>query len=224
MSISNFLITSDYPLDKIIYITSGSTSVPNSTLDATPGITITHSLPFTPLPIMQWSNTSDFAITNELRDADYLANYFSTGAGQSYNCTANSSTIGITRYNLSGSTKTLYYRIFCFMPSDADADSEVPATASSGSNFILSTNYNYLKLVKDGILTDGGVESYAHNLGYVPRVQAWEETSGTVSRLIAAQDISGDVGTTGLHITDTELIWLNPSTYDKIHYRIYGDA
>lgn len=222
----NFLLNTDYPLDKVVYITSGSATVANATvdLDLSTAIRIAHGLPFRPLPILLWSNTSDFAITNEQRDADYLADAFGAGAGQYYLVHADATNIYIKRYNQSGGSKTLYYRIFCFLPSDADEDSVAPSTQVSGSDFVLNTDYNYMKLFHDGILTTTG-NTYTHNLGYVPRVQVWEETADTtVSRLVLAQDISGGVGNTGVYITDTQLVWVNPGTYSGIHYRIYCDA
>lgn len=216
-----FLLDSDYPMDKIIYMTSGSVSVPNTT-SAFPGITIPHGLPFTPLAILQWSNTSDFAITNEYRDADYVSTVFTTFAGQYYSVYANATNIYIDKYNLSGATKTLYYRVFCFQPSDASETSVVPSTENQGSKFILNTDYNYMKLFYAGILTTVA-NTYTHNLGYVPRVQIWEQTGTTTSRNILGQEISIAAQSSGVHITDTQIVWLNPSTYDKIYYRIYVD-
>jgi hypothetical protein len=110
--------------------------VANTTNDGSPGIITAHSLPFTPLLILQWSNTSDFTVTNELQDAEYVGNTFTTGAGQSYLISSDATNANITRYNFSGSSQTLYYRMFGFMPSDANADSEVPSTSNLGSPFI----------------------------------------------------------------------------------------
>ena len=222
----NFLLNTDTPLDKIIYIITGSIDVPNLTGDSIPITLVAHNLPFTPLPILQWSNTADFEITNELRDSDYIANSFTTGAGQYYSISADTTDILIQRYNFSGSTKTVYYRVFSFMPSDASEDSGVPFTANIGNNFVLNTDDNYMKLFNDGILTDE--VPFDHNLGYIPRVQLWEQTGTNIGRLVGAQDISGDPtgslgATSGVHITTTQLIWLNPNTYDKIHFRIYYD-
>jgi len=216
-----FLLDSDYSMDKIVYMTSGSVSVPNTTSEF-PGITIAHGLPFKPLAILQWSNTSDFAITNEFRDADYVSTINTTLAGQYYAVHANATNILIDKYNLSGATKTLYYRVFCFQPSDASETSVVPATENQGSNFVLNTDYNYMKLFHAGILTSVS-PTFSHNLGYVPRVQIWEQTGTTTSRNISGQEISIAAQSTGVHITDTQIVWLNPTTYDKIHFRCYLD-
>lgn len=225
-NLNNFLLNSDYPLDKVIYISTGSSSVPDSTSDT---ISFAHDLPFTPLSVLIWSNTSDFTISNEFRDAEYISNSFTTGAGQYYSCSADATNIIINRYNFSGSAKTLYYRIFCFQPSDASIDSVVPSTEVLGDNFIQNTDYNYMKLAYSGILIRGVNDTFSHDFGYVPRVRVWEQTGTMISSLIAAQEINtdptGSLGeTSGVYIGDNDLVWLNPNTYDKIHYRIYGET
>lgn len=223
----NFLLNTDYPMDKIIFVTSGSAVVPNNTMDGSPEITISHNLPFTPLPILIWSNTADFSICFENRDNEFVSNSFVTGAGQFYSIESDSTNIGIRRYNLSGSSKTLYYRVFCFQPSDADIDSEVPATNTGTGSFVLNTDYNYMKLIKSGILTSS-TKIYSHNLSFVPRVQIWAKASGFVFRDIQTSLVESDptgsgLITSGVFIDNTKIEWLNPNTFDEIHYRIYGD-
>lgn len=219
--------TSDYPIEKVMFLTSGSASVPNSTVDLTPGISIPHGLPFTPLPEIVWSNTSDFSIANVRGDSAYNSSAFTTGAGQLYAVSADATNVYITRYNNSGSTQTLYYRITCLAPSDASEESVVNFTANSADKFVFNSDYNYMKLFKAGKLTSGS-NTYAHGLGYIPRVRAWYGLSGSYSPDIFAQmidtDPTGGGGqTSGVHITSTQIIWLNPSTYDDIEYRIYLD-
>lgn len=223
------LLDSDYPIDKIVFSLSGSLTVPNGTSDSFPyPIQFPHGLSFTPLTILLWSNTSDFTVTNEGMDAALLQTALTTSVGQEYSAFTDSSNIAIYRYNNSGSSQTVYYRIFCFMPSDASEDSLVGSTASSGTPFILNTEHNYMKLYKAGILTTTD-NIYSHGLGYIPRVQIWSETGGVVDRYVQSQqtdnDLDGSGGATSGVFPDTNnLTWLNPATYDKIHYRIYVDA
>lgn len=216
----NFLLNTDYPLDKVVYITTGSIVVPNGTNSTL--TLVAHSLPFTPLPMLQWSNTADFTITNEFRDSQYNSNSFTTGVGQYYNVTANGTNIYIDRYNFSGSSQTVYYRISCFAPSNASVDSLVPFTSTSGSEFILNTDNNYMKLGFSGILTTVA-NTFTHNIGYAPRAFIWGNSGGFLTRLVSAQELGGGAGTAGVHITPTQLVWLSPSTYTEIHYRIYYD-
>ena len=225
---NNLLLTTDYPIDQLIFLKEGSVTVPDATDDITPGISIPHGIPFAPLPLLSWSNTSDFAITNTVFDAALSSTIFTTGVGQQYDVSANGTNVLIDRYNRSGSSKTLYYRIIAFATSNADENSEIAETATYDNEFILSTDYNYMKLMFTGKLTTG-LNSFTHGLGYTPRVFAWQKTGSSYSPLIAAQlidiDPTGSVGaTSGLYVNDTVIKWLNPNTYSEIEYRIYAEA
>ena len=228
----NFLLNSDYPVDKIVYKTEDSASVPANTDDnVSAGITIAHGLPFTPLPELIWSNSSDFSVTSNTWDETYAV---SSGGGamppdgQYYTITADDTNLYIFRYNWGVGAKTLYYRIFCFMPSTASEDSDIDGTANNASNFILDTDNNYMKVAATGRLVSGGTESYSHGLGFVPRVRYWTETSGTIGWRVTNQliesDPTGTTSTTGLIIDSTDLTWLNPNSFDYLHYRLYADG
>lgn len=225
MAVQDFLLTTDFPIEQVLFTIVGSTVVPNNTLSGS--VNIPHGLPFTPLPIMVWSNTSDFAIANSWFDTQYALNSFTTGAGQSHTVSANATNITIGTYNFSGSSKTVYYQIYCLAPSDASIDSIVAATANLSENFLLNTDFNYMKLAYPGRLTPS-VRVFNHNLGYVPRVKFWQSGSGRYDPLIPSFAIQSDptgsgLLTSGLHVTATQLIWLNPTGVDYIEYRIYGD-
>jgi hypothetical protein len=223
----NFSVNTDSPIDQLMFLASGSATVSNGTTDFIPGISVAHSLPFAPLPLLTWSNTSDFAIVNIWFDAAVSSTFFTTATGQQYEISADTTNVKINRYNTSGSDKTLYYRFICFAPSDADVDSEVLETATNDNGFILNTDNNYMKLGFIGKLVDS--TPFSHNLGYTPRVLAWQKTGTSYSPIIAASlvdtDATGAGGQTeGLYIDDTVIKWLNPSTYDEIEYRIYMES
>lgn len=55
----NFLLNSDYPIDKVIKVISGSFTA-NANVYTT--INVPHNLPELPLIIPQWSTTPDFSI------------------------------------------------------------------------------------------------------------------------------------------------------------------
>ncbi len=232
MSVKNFLLNSDYPLDKVVWNKQDLIVVPADTDDSfTPGITIPHGLPFTPLPVLTWSNSSDFSTSyNDWEEtyADSAVNGAMPAIGQQYTISADATNIYITRYNWGVGLKGLYYRIYCLMPSNASADSLVPYTQTQGANFVLNTDMNYMKLVNAGIFIYNGVASYNHNLGFVPRVFFWMEANGLIGYFITTQVISSDPTgsgglTTGLRVSSSSLEWVNPSGYEKLHYRIYGD-
>lgn len=228
MAINDFKFHGDYPVDQLMFLRSGSATVPDGTMDFIPGISVGHGLPFTPLPLLTWSNTSDFAIANVWMDASMSSTFFTTAVGQQYDISAGTTNVDIMRYNNSGASKSLYYRIICFAPSDAGVDSEVLETATQDNMFILNGDYNYMKLAFAGKLTSGS-NTFNHNLGYTPRVFAWQKTGTSYSPIIAATlsdaDPTGAGGqTNGVYIGDNIIKWLNPSTYSEIEYRIYMES
>lgn len=212
-----FILNTDYPLDKIVFMYSGSQTVNNNTYSGT--ITIMHNLGFRPLAKMQWSNTSDFDITNEHGDNQYFTNIFSTQEGQDYSVTSTDTTVSISLYNTSGSNKTLYYRIYCFAPSDISEETVIAGTSSSADKFVISTDYNYMKLAFEGYLTAAS-PTFTHNLGYVPRVLIWQRTGSITDDY--TYSIEAPSYQAGVHVTSTQLVSLNQYV-DRIHYRIYAD-
>ncbi len=222
--------TSDYPADMVMFLTSGSATVPNGTFDALPGITIPHGLPFVPLPRIVWSNTPDFAVANTFSDSALYGTGFTSSAGQQYIVTATATDVRIQRYNNSGSSKTVYYRIYCFAQSDTDVNSEVEFTKNSADKYIFNSDYNYMKLLKTGRLTPGA-PVYTHGLGYTPRVLVWGVVTGVnsfadpnVQAQIISTDPAGSSGiTSGVFIDNNNITWLNPNTFSKVEYRIYLD-
>lgn len=214
----NFTLNTDYAMDKIVFLYENHQSVANNTYSG--NILIPHGLLFRPLVKMQWSNTPDFAVTNEHGDDSYYTNIFGTQAGQEYSASSTDTNILISLYNTSGSNKVLYYRVYCFVPSDVSNTVVASATANIGDIFTINTDYNYMKLFHDGTLTALS-PSYSHNLGYVPRVLVWQ-TSGTQTDDYTSGVVTNTGYEYGIHITNTQIVSLNPYA-DKIHYRIYID-
>lgn len=222
-----FLLNTDYPIDNIVFLAEGSFSSPVGF-----GNTITiasHGLSFTPLPMLVWSNDADFTVSNTFFDTALASTFFSGGIGQQYLPYATSSDIVIQADNSTGSTQTVYYRVYCFPPSDIPDDAIVPATANEGDSFTFNTDYNYLKMIRSGKLTTSA-PTYDHNLGYVPRVLKWGILTGVYATPIvapnfASSDTTGSAGfTTGVYATTSSIGWMNPNTFDEIEYRLYGDS
>lgn len=213
----NFLLNTDYPMDKIIYMTSGSVIVDNNTNDTIE--LIKHGLPFTPLAYLVWSNTDDFNISFlNTDDVSYPSTTY-----QLYSVYSTSESIFMNRFNTTGSTKTVYYRIFCYAPSTADVDSAIEPTATASRNFIINTDYNYFKLAYSGVLD--GVASFNHNLGYVPQALVWQEaTNGNIYSVSQASTGTANIQRNGIYITNTTIGYIYPSSSSlKHHYRIYID-
>lgn len=219
----NFLLTTDFPLDKVIYLQSGSDTIPFPTAGYV--VTIAHGLPFIPLVSGSWSLTSDFSLLYEYGSGTFpSSNIGASNFDQSMTISADSVNVYITPINVSGSSFTLYYRIFAFEPSDSNEDLE--PTASAGDDFVLNTDYNYTKLyLNDVILSPAvGTEVILHNLGYEPQVMAWVNDAGITKPI----DVS-EAPTLGTYVTavvtDTTLEFIIPVGLapERIDYRLYLD-
>jgi hypothetical protein len=210
------LINSDYPLDKVIYMASGSTTFASGGLPA--NLTIDHDLTFKPLIVGQWSYDADFSTVQEGG-----LQVYGDPAVASLSFFSTSTQILIARYNNTGSSVTLYYRMFGFMPSDV---SELaPFTDSVSSDFVLNSDYNYMKLYDAGIVNlTSSSQTVAHDLGYRPRVLVWNDGSyiGTelVNSSFAAQ---GTVDYVEVDDTNVYFVRVGAGTR-SYHYRIYLDA
>lgn len=217
----HFLISSDYPMDFIVWEGNGQVSSYNyhQTTD-----TVKHNLPYTPLVFGQFSldggNTWFPAQVN-----DYYTNkidfWVESDATNVYvHCTA-----------LENNAKTATYRLWAFAP----ANSAGRATTPSQSNlFYLDSDSNYSKLVKAGVwdIQSGDRKTiYNHNLGYIPEVMVWLETSD--GKIRDGQSVFS--GKTEywpiqyMQIDENNLYAEFSSntqgmvTFSKVHYRIYGD-
>jgi len=225
MDLSNLLLDTDYPFDKVIFKSQGSFTVANG--DLGDQFSIPHSLPFTPLPRILWSNSSNFSTAYSVGDVAYYTNIDGTtglNLGQSYTVTADATNVYINRYNNSGGNKTVYYRIFCFQPTTASDSALSSPTSANDNNFILNSDYNYLKLFKRGQLTTGS-PSFTHALGYIPKVWLWSQVGSSVDSLVYSQVVFPPSSSTieqGVTIDNNNLTWVSPGTaYDSVHYRIY---
>lgn len=212
----NFLLSSDYPLDKIIYMTSGSFNV-------SAGLTtqnIAHGLPFKPLLDGTWSTDSTFALSYDMGGGPV-----STVAGALFNIQADVSSDStnaiISVGKATAGTTTIYYRVFGFEPSTDNLAASF--TSSSADTFILNTDFNYTKLYSAGAATISTV--ITHGLGYKPQVSMWEETSGTIRKKNENRNGSGANTYTTISTTAVTVTFDGSAPVGtKAHYRIYLDT
>lgn len=242
----DFLLNTDYEMDKVIYYKDGEIT-PNSYGIAT----IAHKLPFAPLLTGVWSKTSDFTEPHAFFKVS--PSYSSTAGAYKYMIDAvelqNDST-NITLHLLSGLSNNptvynYYVRIFGFEPSDGR--NNTPATSQYAKNFILNTDYNYLKLHSKGVLPvtySGGYPqpvTITHDLGYIPQALFWAEGDyqGAPSFIeqidymttSATSNIGGQIATRPKSCVEAynDKFIIYPPLYNggfdsiKIHYRIYYD-
>jgi len=219
---NNFLVNSDYPQDKVIFLASGSTSL--GSYFSAASVNVPHGLTFTPLPRMVWSTSSDFSVCYEAGSGPAPQNVLRYNLGITGDIYSDATNISINFTNFISTAYTIYYRIFCFAPSNVTVD--IDSTSSSGDNFILNTDQNYLKLLSSGkVALTSNTVTVDHNLGYIPQVDAWIEDG---SGLIYPPQSNGSIlypsfGITGYVATTTQLIFYGYSAYSFGHYRIYTD-
>lgn len=221
---SKFKIHSDYPTDNIVYATEMD-------LTTTYGdgyyrnVDISHSLPFIPLP---------FGIFSTDGGTTWLPiNYTSVHSAGTLTATASKFSVSLNDYN-GNLPSVVKIRVFAFAPSTYTGDITPP---TAFSKFLINSETTYDELLAKGtytLINDPNYQTiYTHNLGYMPRVMIWIQSTdyqGTV--FIKAQDPASFIGLSYYtsaniaKITTTTLEYLSyhPSTNvaEIVHYRIYG--
>lgn len=217
----DFLVNSDYPVDKVIFLQSYSVFLASLGFE---DLTYAHGLSFTPLVVARWSTNSNLIPTYNILGGPTI----SSGYAYTTRIWADSTNIYISATNNTGSDATIYFSVYGFMPSTDDDD--VTPTASSADSFALSSDYNYTKLYLYGTVdlpTGTGSQSVLHSLSYYPQVSLWMEQSGSIYPVIynavstvvpAFNEINYYVTTNSLVIDHYDLLSVR-----KIHYRIYLD-
>lgn len=216
----NMLLSTDYPLDKIVYLKSGSTVAATG---VNTDIYFAHNLPFTPLVVGSWSYDPNFTTS-------YMAGLqpFAPAVSTSVTIQSNAVNTRVLIGNNTGVTQTIYWRIYGYMPPDADAD--VLATASLADRFAFNTDYNYTKLYASGLadITTATVV-VPHNLGYRPQVEIWFELAlipGQYEREYLGIANPGDTFYNAVYIDNNNLIirkGTGANQSNKYYYRIYLD-
>lgn len=215
----NFLLNTDYPIDKIVYLTSGS-----MTLDGLPH-TIAHGLPFIPLVGGYWSFSSSFDTTYDFYSGDFPSGNPSFLFAHEVQISSDATNITLNTTDIIGDSPTFYYRIYALAPSTMTSSLNPVLTASADA-FILNTDYNYMKLYINETYTMGTAATYTvtHSLGYKPRIAGWYEFFGSTEPILRAGDTSG--GIIKAEVTDTQVIVSNGFGLNipNLYLRIYLDA
>lgn len=220
-----FLANSDYPFDKVVYLKTGSYTVPNNTMGET--VTIPHGLPFTPLIGGNWSLMSSFTVAYEYSSGPFPSSALGYLFDTITNVYADATNIYVSADNLNASAKTIYYRIFGFQPSTDESD--VPGIASQGDSFLFNSGYNYTKLYLSGYVdtpaTSGSSVNVAvlHDLGYIPQISAWVSNSTYVAPVGSSHTFASTT------LASANSSYLNftvkPFTSaQRAYYRIYLDS
>lgn len=209
MALNDFLLNSDYPIEKIVGSVTGSFTRTNANYLTSE--VVSHGLSYAPLYIMQWSTSPDFIPA-------YTEQLIGDGATPLLEAQTNSTSVILSGYVPSGSV-TFYYQVLFFMPPDVNV-AAIP-TESLYDDFVLNTDYNYPKIFQEGKSTS--TITINHNLGYYPLAEYWlHRTSDDVLRhFVASETDAGNEG--GVIVTTTSATFTLFSGYDYLYYKVYGD-
>lgn len=223
-------VSSDYPMDKVVFLKTGSYSFTNGNGLIIP---IPHGLKFTPLVNGSWSMTSNFSIQYEFSSGEFPSGNNGYLYKRVMNIFADATNIYITGDNI-GSTVTAYYRIYGFEPSHVTS-SYAPLSAQA-DDFSISSDYNNPKLLLNnyidlpaGTATDQYI-NVLHNIGTIPQAMGWVHYNTWNGS--AMVDAVHPVGTTisysesiTLVVNEVEIVWVVPAYANahRAHYRVYID-
>jgi hypothetical protein len=214
---TGFLLTTDYPIDQVVYIKQEAYSI-----GAGSNISIPHGLPFTPLPMLQWSFNSNFSVLYESNTGPFPSGNLDYLFSLQISIEANATNIVIRGNGVTAPT-TVYVRILCVAPSDDT--STVAATVSLGDNFVVNLDDNYMKLITANKVTVAASSSAVvpHSLGVIPHILAWmASNTGTVYPVdLAYPRDNANIEATSSNLTIRNDDFLGAWT---IHYRIYHNA
>lgn len=213
MALSDLLIDSDHPVDKVVGYNTGSVTIPAFDFNDVP---VRHGLNFIPLPFMKWSFTSTF-------DSSYQETGNNSAYGVFISCTTNNTNTIIRTSNNTASPITIYYRVLYFAPYDIVA--VAPETQNTLDAFNINTEWNYPKIFLENYIANTG-GSVFHGLGYVPQVESWVVTSTEAYRM----SYSGVVNSffdQRVTVDENNLTYeVDPSVPTppgRLYFRIYGD-
>jgi hypothetical protein len=208
----NFLLTSDFPIDKVSGYNTGSISVPaNTSLFPT----FAHGLSYAPTYFLKWSTTANFSISFDELGTSTVNNLQLTA-------TIDLTTIYLFISNVSNSAVTIYYRFIFFMPPDINKD--VLATVANLDVFMLNTDYNYTKLFLDD-KTTSNIATISHNLGYYPQVEAWTVDSNNKIGHIVSNELTDITYSPSCEVTTNQIILRDPSAgVSYWYYKVYIDV
>lgn len=223
MSANNFLITSTYPTDKIVWMHEGEAITDEfGVID----VHIPNSLGIQVFATGIWT-------TDEWQTV-YMATT-STHAGQIYSrfsmLQSDSSEFEFRAYcsNPDGTDMagaTVKYRLWGFLNEATTQNNFVQSTAGQSENlFIKDSRLGYPKLFMEGFAdATQSTQTIYHNLGFIPFVEIWYEIDGRWYQLDYI-DFTGDSSSWTVRNTKKTLEF-NADSYTNYNYyfRIYADA
>lgn len=215
-NIGNFILNSDYPMDKIVLLDERFMDSDTSQAE------FAHGFNTAPLCFGVWSTEEDFSSPHAITgtQADVYG-----GTAEVYADETNVYLLNATFDTTTFRTLPIYVRTYAFLPESSQ--DEATFTSSLAERFIFNSDYNYLKLVKSLETTYN--TRYYHGLGKTPIVLAWVDYAGN-GKVVQPEETSvflGGYDTYGLIITDQYVEYFADEsmvrTYPnmKIYMRVY---
>lgn len=178
MARNNFIINSDYPLEKVAFLAEGDVSLTTTDVGAELYLKLTDNPTGSRLLLDgQFSKDNWQTVERIPRWADGLW--------------SNEKEIGVRLWF--GNWEGYKYRIWGFLNED-DQNANGQATANlSATKLNLTTNLNYYKIAKTGITTTtaNSNTTVKHGLDYTPMFKAWTDKYGCLCQITEA-DTSTD--------------------------------
>lgn len=212
----DFLLNTDYEMDKIIFYKELKYTVSTHT-----EISVPHNLKVLPLVFGIWSYNADYT------DAHEIGGPVDSTNSPPCLISSTATTLEIT-LNPRNSNTTFYIRVFGFESNyNGVSHAKLATTSKYAKNFILNTDYNYLKLLKSGNFLDysSGTTKYTHNLGYAPYVMDWAIFENNYTPVSGFSYIRQPdyTYTSGLFVTDKVIEYYEGLLLMHHETRLYAD-
>lgn len=211
MALSDFLINTDSPMDKISGFETGSFSLGSF---GTVSPSVPHNLGYKPLFFVRWSTSSTFDTSFDELGVTFNFVFLFTQA--------DSDNMYFFASNLTATAYTIYYRIIYFMPTNLLLDA--PNTQFGLDNFNINTDFNYSKVLIENV-TGSGNQAIDHNLGYYPQCEVWYERASDGRMIHLVENSANSSSLPKAQLTTSQLILTQGSSVavSAWHYKIYAD-
>ena len=224
MDARNFLFSSDYPMPVLVWQYEDFWNVGEY---ATRTVKVAHRLPFKPLLVGQWSTKTNFAPCQDIATTTWMTNFDPVnGVSISAFVSADATNLILDMQNFDTATR-YNFRLWAYAPPDYAG--EYP-NIYDNTNFQLSTDFNYPKIVKQGKvqISYGSSATIDHGLGYIPQCKIWQEKDGKIGPVYALWDYDQSGNRGGPRLTTSSLIIRNldldgDNKTKTYYYHIYGD-
>lgn len=222
----DFLLNTDYEMDKIIYVKEGKIEPSTGTVN------IPNPFSFRPLLFGLCSFNEDFSVP---KPSPFLYKPTYTGPASDpyityevqFQIEYRNGNIQVYYNTQSSSPQTMYYRIYAFEPTNSAT--KIPPTKNYAKLFTLNTDRDYRKLYKKGTVDIGSSVTVNHNFGYIPQAMFWYDypnfDGGRTTNATTLFD-----GGANKFVVDKDKVQIAFAAQEgdfyrdaKIHYRIYYD-